>query len=249
MTPLLIIAPLIGAAIAFPLARLTGRACGWLCAAIPMAAFVYLLRVLDQLDSSTAAHLVSFPWASAVGLELSMRLDGLSIAFGLLITGIGTLVCLYADAYFQHDPRRGRFLSYLFLFMAAMLGLIFSDNILVLFVFWELTSVASYLLIGFEHEKNASRQAALQALLTTGAGGLALLVGLILLGNAAGSYNFTDIIGTHGLQEHPHYLAIVLLVVAGAATKSAQFPFHFWLPNAMAAPTPASAYLHSSTMV
>ena len=249
MTFLIIIAPLFAALLVCPFARVLGRMTGAICAAIPALSFAYLLQQLVHLPSDDSALLTSLPWASAVSLTLSFRLDGLSMAFGLLITGIGALVCCYADAYFREDPRRGRFLAFLMIFMSAMLGVVFSDNVLVLFVFWELTSIASYLLIGFEHQKESARNAALQALLTTGAGGLALLGGLILLGNAVGSYNLTDIIAQEGLGSHPHYLAIVLLILAGAATKSAQFPFHFWLPNAMAAPTPASAYLHSSTMV
>ena len=244
-----ILAPLLGA-LAVPLiARPAGRALGVICAAIPAVSFVVLLQLLGQLHEGVAAHRIAIPWVPAAGLDLSLRLDGLSIAFGLLITGIGALICLYASAYFHGDPRRGRFLSYLLLFMAAMLGLVFADNVLLLFVFWELTSITSYLLIGFEQRKEAARAAALQALLVTGAGGLALLAGLILLGNAAGTYDLTGIIASADLREHPHYLAILILILAGAATKSAQFPFHFWLPNAMAAPTPASAYLHSSTMV
>lgn len=207
---------------------------------------VWLLFLLNDVDKG---WVVSLPWASQVGLELSLRLDSLSLAFGLLITGIGALVVVYAASYFEGDSRRGRFMAFLFLFMAAMLGVVFADNVIALFVFWEMTSIASYLLIGFEHQKESARQAALQALLTTCAGALALLAGLILLGNAAGTFRLGEIIATPGLTEHPHYVAIVLLIVAGAATKSAQFPFHFWLPNAMSAPTPASAYLHSSTMV
>lgn len=245
----LILAPLLGA-IAVPfIARHAGRALGVICAVIPAASLAFLFHLLGQLHEGITAHRLTIPWVPAAGLDFSLSLDGLSIAFGLLITGIGALICLYASAYFHGDPRRGRFLSYLLLFMAAMLGLVFSDNVLLLFVFWELTSITSYLLIGFEQRSAAARAAALQALLTTGAGGLALLAGLILLGNAAGSYDLSDIIAAPGLREHPHYVAILILVLAGAATKSAQFPFHYWLPNAMAAPTPASAYLHSSTMV
>lgn len=251
-TPLIIltiIAPLIAALIAIFLSRPLGRLTGPLCAIFPALGFAYYFNTLLKLESDSAALICAFPWAPAVNLTLAFRMDGLSIAFGLLISGIGALICLYADTYFRGDPRRDRFLAFLFFFMSAMLGVVFSDNLIVLFVFWELTGVASFLLIGFEHGKERARNAALQALLTTGAGGLALLAGFILLGNAAGSYLLTDIIATPSLSTHPHYLAILLLVLAGAATKSAQFPFHFWLPNAMAAPTPASAYLHSSTMV
>ncbi len=246
---LIILAPVVGALACPGLARHSGRGFGWLVATIPASAFFYLLYSLLQLDAEGSAQLARVDWLPALGLSLSFRLDGLSIAFGILITGIGALICLYTEAYFRGDPRCGRFMAFLLLFMGAMLGVVFADNILLLFVFWELTSLASYLLIGFEHQKESARNASLQALLTTGAGGLALLAGLILLGNAAGSFELSAIITTAGLADSPHYVAIVLLIVAGAATKSAQFPFHFWLPNAMAAPTPASAYLHSSTMV
>jgi len=249
MLLLIILAPLAGAILVPFIARPSGRALGAICAAIPAAAFAHLLFLLRQLHDGVEAHRVSFPWAPLAGLDISLRFDGLSIAFGLLITGIGVLICLYASAYFHGDPRKGRFLSYLLLFMSAMLGLVFSDNIVLLFIFWECTSIASYLLIGFEQRQDTARAAALQALLTTGAGGLALLAGLILLGNAVGSYELSDIIASTTVTDHPHYLAILILILAGAATKSAQFPFHYWLPNAMAAPTPASAYLHSSTMV
>lgn len=249
MNWLIIVAPFLAAASLPLLPRSPGRAAGWVCALVPAVSFAYLLHHLLHLPERESAYLFSLSWAPAAGLDLNLRFDGLSIAFGLLITGIGTLVCLYAGAYFEGDPRRGRFLAFLLLFMGAMLGTVFADNVLVLFVFWELTSVASYLLIGFEHGSERARNAALQALLTTGAGGLAMLAGLVLLGNAAGSFDLTEILSAADLRHHPHYVAIVLLILAGAATKSAQFPFHFWLPNAMAAPTPASAYLHSSTMV
>jgi len=246
---LIILAPVVGALACPALARLSGKGFGWLIAAIPASSFVCLLYTLLHLDAENPALLTTLNWLPELGLTLSFRLDGLSVAFGILITGIGALICLYTEAYFRGDARCGRFMAFLLLFMGAMLGVVFSDNILLLFVFWELTSISSYLLIGFEHQKDSSRNAGLQALLTTGAGGLALLAGFILLGNAAGSFELSAIITTAGLAESPHYVAIVLLIVAGAATKSAQFPFHFWLPNAMAAPTPASAYLHSSTMV
>ncbi|MBX3176737.1 MAG: DUF4040 domain-containing protein [Candidatus Hydrogenedentes bacterium] len=252
MSWIVILAPFAGALLVPFVARSLGRALGLVCAFAPAVVFAYLFRTLldlHALGGHSPARLGIIPWAPSLGLDLTFRLDGLGIAFGLLISGIGVLICLYASAYFRGDPRRGRFMAYLLFFMGAMLGVVLADNVFVLFVFWELTSIASYLLIGFEHDQEKSRSAALQALLTTGAGGLAMLAGLVLLGNAAGSYDLTVIIATPGLAEHPHYLAILLLILAGAATKSAQFPFHYWLPNAMAAPTPASAYLHSSTMV
>ncbi len=207
------------------------------------------------LDAETL-HLESLPWIPALGIELAFRFDGLSATFGLLISGIGTLVLLYAGAYMLGDPRLGRLCGFLLLFLGAMLGVVFSDDLFVLFVFWELTSIASYLLIGFKHEKLESRNAARQALLVTGAGGLALLAGIILLRiAAAGSGVPADEVSrisslvTADLSGHPLFAAAVVLIVLGAFSKSAQMPFHIWLPNAMAAPTPVSAYLHSATMV
>jgi multicomponent Na+:H+ antiporter subunit A len=190
------------------------------------------------------------PWIPGLGIEWAFRLDGLGLLFTLLITLIGALVLVYAGAYAKGDPRLGRLLAQLLFFMGSMVGLVLVDDVVLLFVFWELTSVASYLLIGFDHEDAQARKAALQALLVTGAGGLALLVGLLLLGSVAGTHRISEMIATSSaIQSDPLYVAIVLLVLAGAFTKSAQVPFHFWLPNAMAAPTPVSAYLHSATMV
>src|SRR5690606_21771407 len=164
-----------------------------------------------------------------------------SLLFALLVTGIGALIVLYAGAYLHDHRHLGRFYAYLLLFMMAMLGLVVADDLIAMFVFWELTSVASFLLIAFQHESAVSRRAALQALLITGGGGLALLAGLILLGVVGGGWSFSeldaDAIGGHALF-HP----IMVLVLLGCFTKSAQLPFHLWLPNAMNAPTPVSAY-------
>ena len=190
------------------------------------------------------------PWVSGLGVGLDLRLDGLALVFALLITGIGSLVVLYAGAYLGDPGQAGRFLLFLLAFMASMLGVVLADGVITLFVFWELTSVTSWLLIGFDHEKAESRRAALQALLVTALGGVALLAGLLLLGAAGGSMRLSELEGARSaILSSGLYEAILVLVLLGAATKSAQFPFHFWLPNAMAAPTPASAYLHSSTMV
>ncbi len=190
------------------------------------------------------------PWVRDLGVELAFRLDGLSLLFALLISGIGVLVVVYAAAYLRHHPDQARLQILLLAFMISMLGLVAADNVILLFVFWELTTITSFLLIGFDHENRKARWAALQALLVTGVGGLALLVGLILLAEAGGSYRLSEILNAGpALQADPLYVPILVLVLLGAFTKSAQFPFHFWLPNAMAAPTPVSAYLHSATMV
>ena len=189
-------------------------------------------------------------WVPSLGVRLSGVLDGLSLTFGLLITGIGALVMLFAAKYLAGHVHEGRFGLYLFSFMLAMLGLVVSDNLLTLFVFWELTSITSYLLIGFGHDDAKSRRSALQALLVTGMGGLALLAGFILIYTVVGSFDLEVVLASGDvLRDSPLYTPILVLVLAGAFTKSAQFPLHFWLPNAMAAPTPVSAYLHSATMV
>ena len=200
--------------------------------------------------SDTGPFSATVPWASGLGLSLSFHLDGLSLFFAILIAGIGTLIVLYAATYLEGHPEAGRFQASLFAFMGSMLGLVLSDNVLVLFVFWELTGFTSYLLIGFEHQRDAARRAALQALIVTGAGGLGLLAAGVMLLQTAHSASLAELIATGGVaRDGAMYVAIVGLVLVAAFTKSAQFPFHFWLPNAMQAPTPVSAYLHSATMV
>ncbi len=225
-------------------------------AALPgyLAAFLALLMALCLAGFAPQVLagerlLLDLPWVPELGIGLSFMLDGLALLFGLLITGIGALIFLYSCGYMGDDPRFGRFVLFLFCFMLSMLGLVLARDLITLFVFWELTSLTSYLLIGFDHESAKARRNALQALLVTGAGGLALLAGFILIGMAAGSTDLAEILRGPGLQTHALYLPILILVLLGAFTKSAQFPFHFWLPGAMAAPTPVSAYLHSATMV
>ena len=189
-------------------------------------------------------------WVPRLGVELAFRVDGLSLLFGLLISGIGILVVIYSYGYFKEHKSHARLQWLLLAFMLAMLGLVSSDNIILLFIFWELTTITSFLLVGFDHENSNARRSALQALLVTGGGGLALLVGLIMLGQASDTYLLSEIIAKGSvITEHAHYPIILTLILIGAFTKSAQFPFHFWLPNAMAAPSPVSAYLHSATMV
>ena len=217
--------------------------------AAPLAMFAWLLT---QVPEAMHGHPVeqSFQWVEKLGLELAFRLDGLSLLFALIISGIGALVLLYTQGYFKGHPQQGRFMMYIIAFMASMLGVVLADHLLLVFIFWELTSFTSYLLIGFNHENPAARNAALQAMLVTVVGGLFLLAGLILMADAAGTWRLSELIQRGDiLRAHGHYLPILVLVCIGAFTKSAQFPFHFWLPNAMQAPTPASAYLHSSTMV
>lgn len=222
---------------------------GALLAAAPLAFFSWLLM---QLPDVMHGHPVeqSFPWVAGLGLELSFRLDGLGLLFALLISGIGTLILLYTQGYFKGHPQQGRFYMYIIAFMASMLGVVLADHLLIVFIFWELTSFTSYLLIGFNHESEEARAAALQSMLVTVLGGLFLLAGMILMAQATDTWLLSEIIQRGAeLRAHEYYLPILILVCIGAFTKSAQFPFHFWLPNAMQAPTPASAYLHSSTMV
>lgn len=189
-------------------------------------------------------------WAPSLGAAFTIRLDGLSMLFTLLICGIGIFVQLYAYAYMRGKPEGWLFHTYLTFFAASMLGLVLAGNILLLFIFWELTTLTSYLLIGFNHTQEGSRDNALQAIMVTGAGGLALLAGLILLGQMAGTYELGPLLaGARQYSSDPRFAPSLLLILVGAFTKSAQFPFHFWLPGAMSAPAPVSAYLHSATMV
>ena len=190
------------------------------------------------------------PWLPGLGLNFSLRLDGLGFLFALLILGIGLLVILYARYYLSEREPIGRFFAFLQLFMGAMLGVVLSENLLLMLVFWEATSLSSFLLIGFWGHRSDARKGARMALTVTGAGGLALLAGILLLGHVVGSFELSDVLAAGDLiRAHALYPLLLCLVLLGALTKSAQFPFHFWLPHAMAAPTPVSAYLHSATMV
>ncbi|MFN7125179.1 MAG: putative monovalent cation/H+ antiporter subunit A [Allorhizobium sp.] len=229
-------------------ARLGANA-AWLLALAPALAFAHFAGFLPEVAAGERVT-GGFAWVPSLNLSFSWFLDGLSLTFALLITGIGALIVLYAGGYMKGHPQQGRFIGFILLFMGAMLGLVVSDSFLMLFVFWELTSITSFLLIGFDHTREASRRAALQALVVTGGGGLILLAGMIFIWNITGVSQLSLLLSTgDALRESPFYLAALLLVLGGAFTKSAQFPFHFWLPNAMEAPTPVSAYLHSATMV
>lgn len=213
------------------------------------ALFVYFASLVPTIAAAEVIR-VTIPWIPSLGIELAFLVDGLSLTFSLLISGIGTLVLLYSNTYLAGHPQYARFALFLTAFMVSMLGLVLADDLILLFVFWELTTLTSYMLIGFSHETEKSRRNALQALFVTGAGGLAFLAGLILLAAASGTTSISGIIAQGGaLKEHAMYLPILILLLAGTFTKSAQVPFHFWLPNAMAAPTPVSAFLHSATMV
>jgi multicomponent Na+:H+ antiporter subunit A len=224
------------------------------CAALGRRLGRHVLLVGALAPASSLVWLATGPsptekisWLPAVGLDLELRLDGFGTLMVALVGGIGVLVFLYAWHYFGERPRLVLFTSYLVGFAGAMFGVVVADNLLVLYLFWELTSIASYLLIGFEDEEGVARSAALQALLVTTLGGLAMLAGLVMLAQSAGTYSLSGLLG--GPPTGPTVAPALVLVLLGAFTKSAQFPFHFWLPGAMTAPTPVSAYLHSATMV
>ncbi|MEI6737050.1 MAG: proton-conducting transporter membrane subunit, partial [Pseudomonadota bacterium] len=176
-------------------------------------------------------------WLPSLGVSFGLRLDGLAFLFSLLILGIGALVVLYAAYYLSHDDPTARFFAFLMLFMGAMLGIVLADNLILLVFFWELTSLSSFLLIGYWRHLEDARQGARMALTVTGAGGLALLAGVLLIGQVVGSYDLDAVFAAKAtLQKSPYFIPILVLVLLGAFTKSAQVPFHFWLPHAMAAP-------------
>ena len=235
--------------IALMAARHASRRVHMLIAAAASAAGLAVLLSQAEAALSGRVPMVTVGWIPTLGLDLGLWLDPLALLFAGLILGIGLLVIVYAQGYLKKTEPTARFLSFLMLFQGAMVGIALSRNILLMLVFWEMTSLASFLLIGFWRDKAEARQGARMALTITGGGGLALIAGMVLLGKA-GSYDLATIL-TRGdaVQTSPLYPAILILILAGAFTKSAQFPFHFWLPHAMAAPTPVSAYLHSATMV
>lgn len=216
---------------------------------LPLGLFTYFLFLLPETANGNVL-LFSYQWIPAMGINLDFKADGLSLLFCLLISGIGALVFFYASYYLKGHRYLDRFYSYLCIFMAAMLGLALSDNVILLFVFWELTSISSFFLIGFNNDDPASRKSSIMALAVTGGGGFLLMAGFILLGGISGTYSIREmLVSSAALKEHANYGWILFFLFAGAFTKSAQFPFHFWLPGAMKAPTPVSAYLHSATMV
>ena len=216
---------------------------------LPLGVFAWAIFHLDSIIIGNPI-VNSYTWVDTLSLPLVFRLDGLSIFFLLLISGFGFFIFVYANSYLQGDVNKGKFYIYLSLFMTAMMGLVLSGNLLVLFIFWELTSLTSYLLIGYYHNDEKSRKSALMAMLVTVSGGLFMLAGIVMIGIDAGTLDIGKLIDNPSLiTSSPRIKVIVFFIILGALTKSAQFPFHFWLPNAMAAPAPVSAYLHSTTMV
>ncbi|HEY5601478.1 MAG TPA: monovalent cation/H+ antiporter subunit A [Gammaproteobacteria bacterium] len=221
----------------------------WTAGAITVLAMLQLAPLIPAVFAGDTI-ILRLAWIPALNLNVAFRLDGLGLLFALLILGIGLLIILYARYYLSEQDSMGRFYCYLLLFMGSMLGIVLSENIIQLLIFWELTSLSSFLLISYWQDRSEARNGARMALAITGAGGLALLGGFILLGEITGSYELSTILHAGDqIRAHPLYTPMLVLVLLGAFTKSAQFPFHFWLPNAMAAPTPVSAYLHSATMV
>ena len=229
--------------------RILSRKIGWFVLLVPLILFATLASFIPSIaKGETYVHTIR--WIDSAGIHFTTYLDGLSLIFGLLITGVGSLVILYSIYYLSERESLGRFYVYLLLFMGAMLGVVFSDNLMVLYVFWELTSISSFLLIAFWYHRKKSRYGAQKSMLITVSGGIAMLAGFIMLHIMTGSYSVREILNTIGQHtDEPLFLFSMLLVLLGAFTKSAQFPFHIWLPDAMEAPTPVSAYLHSATMV
>ena len=217
---------------------------------VPLALFGYFVFNIKNIYLGGTIY-KAWPFASNVGLDINLKLDGLSLLFSLLITGIGTLVILYSCYYMSiTDEKLHKFYIFLLIFMSAMLGVVLSDNLLSMYMFWEMTSVSSFLLISYWHENDASRKGALKSLIITVFGGVLMLGGIFVLHRITGSFNISEIIEyTHNHGFNTTYFIAMILILFGAFTKSAQFPFHIWLPDAMAAPTPISSYLHSATMV
>ncbi|GAA5443397.1 Na(+)/H(+) antiporter subunit A [Microbulbifer sp. NBRC 101763] len=218
----------------------------------PVPPTILTLILLFYMSDISAGREISFgvTWVSDLGVSLQFFIDGLSFLFALLISGIGVFITIYAASYLRGHMQLRRFYLYLYLFMIGMLGLVLAGDLMTLFVFWEITTIASYLLIGFNNTSAIARRSALQALLVTTLGGLCLLAGFILLGSLTGSFDMVQVLASgETVRASSLYVPILILILIGSFAKSAQLPFHFWLPNAMAAPTPVSAYLHSATMV
>lgn len=252
-------APFIAAAIAPFAHKWLGHKAAWLLALAPAYIVFHFLGYMVSTETADGVlpsvaeggrYLFTLPWVPSLGIGADFYVDGLAHTFALLISGIGFFIVLYAGGYLKGHEHLGRFFSFILLFMGSMLGVVLADDVITLFVYWELTSITSFLLIGFNHKAERSRRAAIQALIVTGGGGLALLAGLLLMASYTGTFSLSEMATmAPAIKGSALYVPILLLVLGGAFTKSAQFPFHFWLPNAMEAPTPVSAYLHSATMV
>lgn len=248
--PIVVLLPFFGALFVVWAAHFRPAASSaWAAAGVTFASLLALLPAVGSaLKGNTLVQ--SWEWIPAIGLQFAFRLDGLSLLFSLMILLIGLLIILYGRYYLSTKDSMGRFFAYMMLFMGSMLGVVLSENLLQLVVFWELTSLSSFMLISYWYTWQDARRGARMALVVTGFGGLALLGGVIILGEIVGSYNLTDVLAASDqVRQSDWFIPALSLILLGALTKSAQFPFHFWLPHAMAAPTPVSAYLHSATMV
>ncbi|MEN8840720.1 MAG: monovalent cation/H+ antiporter subunit A [Octadecabacter sp.] len=246
---LIVALPFLGALLPGLMNSAGRQAVGGVTFTVTLAAFIGLMTNLPAVLNGDMVQ-AGFNWFPQLGLNVTLMLDGLGFFFAALILGIGLLIIAYARFYLARDDNMGEFFTYLLLFQGAMVGIVLSDNVLLLLIFWELTSLSSFLLIGYWKHLEAGRQGARMALTVTGMGGLAMIGGMLILGQIVGSYDLSVILQSRELiQADPLYVPALILILLGAFTKSAQFPFHFWLPHAMAAPTPVSAYLHSATMV
>ncbi len=223
---------------------------GWFVLVLPLVLFIYFLQFLSTTMNGET-YTSTMKWIPSIGIDFVVYLDGLGLLFALLITGIGALVVLYSIYYLSKEKEAlNTFYVYLLMFMGAMLGVVLSDNLLVMYSFWELTSISSFLLISYWYHREKSRYGALKSMLITVFGGLAMLAGIILLYLITGTFSVRETIANVDIvTSHEFFVPALLLFLLGAFTKSAQFPFHIWLPDAMEAPTPVSAYLHSATMV
>lgn len=241
--------PFLGALIAALLPSNARNLEAWLAGGVALAALLMVWLCYPAVAAGEVLR-AEIPWVPELGLDLVLRMDGFASVFAVMITGIGFLVVLYARYYMSAEDPVPRFFAFLLAFMGAMMGLVLSGNLIQLVFFWELTSLFSFLLIGYWQHSAAARDGARMALTVTATGGLALFAGVLVLGHITGSYDLDRVLAAgDAVREHPLYLVALGLILVGALTKSAQFPFHFWLPQAMAAPTPVSAYLHSATLV
>lgn len=246
---LLLVLPFIGSVVAALLPSNAKKLEAWLAGTIAVACALLVLSQFSAVQDGQVVRTV-IPWLSTLGVDLVIRMDGYAWLFSLIITVMGGLIVLYARYYLSPEDPAPRFFSFLLAFMGSMLGVVIAGNVIQLAIFWELTSLSSFLLIGYWHHRQDARRGARMSLIITGTGGLCLLAGMLVLGSVVGSFDLDVVLASGELvRASPLYTTILVLVALGALTKSAQFPFHVWLPNAMAAPTPVSAYLHSATMV
>ena len=246
---ILIVLPFVGSVLAATFRPNARNSEAWLAGGVALICLILTAVAYPSIVERGAIR-SDVEWIPTLGLSFALRLDGFAWMFAMLVTGIGFLIVLYARYYMSPSDPVPRFFSFLLAFMGSMLGIVIAGNLIILVFFWELTSIFSFLLIGYWHGNAGARDGARMALVITGLGGLALLAGVVLIGQIVGSYDLDRVLASgETIRAHSLYLPALILILLGALTKSAQFPFHFWLPNAMAAPTPVSAFLHSATMV